>query len=76
MKQFILLVTIISTIVSIFVTSCVIADDGTTLPEPSTILLLGFSIICLGIFLFWKAKWKKKSGFRDKSPDTRSEDQR
>ncbi|MBN2661081.1 MAG: PEP-CTERM sorting domain-containing protein [Tannerellaceae bacterium] len=38
------------------------ADDGitATVPEPSTILLLGFAIAALGFYLYWRSKKKKR----------------
>jgi len=38
------------------------ADDGiaTVAPEPSTIILLGFAIAALGLYLYWRSKKKKR----------------
>jgi len=40
--------------------SVALAGDGVAIsvPEPSTILLLGIAIACLGLFFFWKSKKK------------------
>lgn len=42
--------------------SRVMADDGVTtaVPEPSTILLLGFAIAALGFYLYWRSKKKNR----------------
>jgi len=40
--------------------SALARNEATAVPEPSTILLLGFAIIGLGAFLFWKARKGKK----------------
>jgi hypothetical protein len=38
------------------------ADDGVTatVPEPSTIILLGFAIAALGFYLYWRSRKKKR----------------
>ncbi|MBW2631844.1 MAG: PEP-CTERM sorting domain-containing protein [Deltaproteobacteria bacterium] len=42
--------------------SRVMADDGitTALPEPSTILFLGFTIAALGFYLYWRSKKRRR----------------
>jgi len=40
--------------------SALARKEATAVPEPSTILLLGFAIIGLGAFLFWKARKGRK----------------
>jgi hypothetical protein len=58
MKKAILL----TSLVIINTASPVMADDGitTAVPEPSTIILLGFAIAALGFYLYWRSKKKKR----------------
>jgi hypothetical protein len=58
MKKVVLLIIL----VIIVPLSRAMADDGitTAVPEPSTIILLGFAIAALGFYLYWRSKKKKR----------------